>query len=309
MLGWRVPSAVATETRSLRCSGFQPNDIVAYAFAKTSFNPIRSLIYPKRIDFSYLFKSETFANAAVVPTDGQYYITADPPFAETEILPGVPDTDEFDQYCCVEPDNALLTLPFTVSESTYAVIVVGITANYVASGTPPHAFISVPPDPENPQLYVRVYREEPDRHLVIVGEILIGLPEWSSMLPYTQYQHFRVTVPLIAGRKHILTLHHAARVRWANSRGGIYTSLSGGGGMGVSLAFILNRTTIPIVPAEAFYADVNGDGAVDDSDLLIILSSIGQQCQPQPCVEDINGDGVVDDADLLVILSNIGLEY
>lgn len=306
VLSWTVPSAVATETCFRECRGFQPNIVNAYASATTSFNPVRSLIHPKRIDFSYLFKSETFSNAAVVPRDGQYDITVDPPFGGTRILPGVPYGDEFDP---IEPDNALLTLPFTVTESTYAVVSIGITANYVATGAPPPAAISVPPDPENPQLIVRVYREEPDSQLTIVGSIVIVLPEWGSTLPYTQYWHARLTVPLVANRRHILTLSHFARVTWINTRGGIYTSLSGGGGMGVSLVFVLNRTTIPIAPMEAFYADLNADGVVDDGDLIAILLSFGQQCQEQPCVEDINGDGAVDDADLLIVLSNIGFEY
>ncbi len=48
--------------------------------------------------------------------------------------------------------------------------------------------------------------------------------------------------------------------------------------------------------------DVNGDGCVDDSDLLAVLFAFGGQGG----AEDINGDGVVDDADLLVVLFNFG---
>jgi hypothetical protein len=50
--------------------------------------------------------------------------------------------------------------------------------------------------------------------------------------------------------------------------------------------------------------DVNGDGCVDDADLLAVLFAFGQTGSGQP--EDVNGDGVVDDADLLTVLFNFG---
>ncbi|GIV06418.1 MAG: hypothetical protein KatS3mg016_1993 [Fimbriimonadales bacterium] len=48
--------------------------------------------------------------------------------------------------------------------------------------------------------------------------------------------------------------------------------------------------------------DVNGDGVVDDADLLIVLFNFGGNDSSA----DVNGDGVVDDADLLIILFNFG---
>lgn len=50
--------------------------------------------------------------------------------------------------------------------------------------------------------------------------------------------------------------------------------------------------------------DVNGDGYVDDTDLLKVLFAFGQTGSNLP--EDLNGDGVVDDADLLLVLLNFG---
>jgi hypothetical protein len=50
--------------------------------------------------------------------------------------------------------------------------------------------------------------------------------------------------------------------------------------------------------------DVNGDGCVDDADLLSVLFAFGQTGSGLP--EDVNGDGVVDDADLLEVLFNFG---
>ena len=50
--------------------------------------------------------------------------------------------------------------------------------------------------------------------------------------------------------------------------------------------------------------DVNGDGCVDDADLLAVLFAFGQTGTGLP--EDVNCDGVVDDADLLTVLFNFG---
>mgnify|MGYP003881121087 CR=1 FL=1 len=50
--------------------------------------------------------------------------------------------------------------------------------------------------------------------------------------------------------------------------------------------------------------DVNGDGCVDDSDLLAVLLAFGNTGSNLPA--DLNGDRVVDDADLLLVLLNFG---
>jgi hypothetical protein len=50
--------------------------------------------------------------------------------------------------------------------------------------------------------------------------------------------------------------------------------------------------------------DVNGDGCVDDADLLAVLLAFGQSGSGLP--EDLNGDGIVDNADLLEVLFNFG---
>jgi hypothetical protein len=50
--------------------------------------------------------------------------------------------------------------------------------------------------------------------------------------------------------------------------------------------------------------DVNGDGCVDDADLLAVLFAFGQTCSD--CSEDLSEDGTIDDADLLMILFNFG---
>jgi hypothetical protein len=50
--------------------------------------------------------------------------------------------------------------------------------------------------------------------------------------------------------------------------------------------------------------DTNGDGCVDDADLLAVLFAFGQT--GSGLAEDINCDGVVDDADLLSVLFAFG---
>jgi dipeptidyl aminopeptidase/acylaminoacyl peptidase len=48
------------------------------------------------------------------------------------------------------------------------------------------------------------------------------------------------------------------------------------------------------------YGDVNGDGCVDDLDLLAVLNAFGST----ESAPDVDGDGRVDDADLLIVLFN-----
>ncbi len=59
-------------------------------------------------------------------------------------------------------------------------------------------------------------------------------------------------------------------------------------------------------PPDPIPGDINGDGVVDSSDLLILLSAWGECADPDDCPADINGDGVVDASDLLILLSNWG---
>jgi hypothetical protein len=52
-----------------------------------------------------------------------------------------------------------------------------------------------------------------------------------------------------------------------------------------------------------YLSDVNGDGCIDDADLLQVLLRFGETWDGG---EDINWDGIVDDADLLMLLMDIG---
>ncbi len=50
--------------------------------------------------------------------------------------------------------------------------------------------------------------------------------------------------------------------------------------------------------------DLNYDGSVDQSDVLLLLQSWGSCGDPALCPADLNGDGVVDVSDLLIMLNN-----
>jgi probable HAF family extracellular repeat protein len=54
------------------------------------------------------------------------------------------------------------------------------------------------------------------------------------------------------------------------------------------------------------HGDTNGDGCIDDSDLLAVLFAFGTPGTGLTRHEDINKDGIVDDADLLEVLFAFG---
>jgi hypothetical protein len=61
------------------------------------------------------------------------------------------------------------------------------------------------------------------------------------------------------------------------------------------------------LPAPGIPGDLNGDGVVNVSDLLILLGAWGP-CPSggEPCPADLNGDGSVNVSDLLILLGNWG---
>jgi len=72
----------------------------------------------------------------------------------------------------------------------------------------------------------------------------------------------------------------------------------------VEAAIDLLRVTITSCDETGLIGDLNGDGIVDSSDLLLMLSAWGP-CDPEaPCPADLTGDGNVTSADLLLLLSN-----
>jgi hypothetical protein len=63
-----------------------------------------------------------------------------------------------------------------------------------------------------------------------------------------------------------------------------------------------NFTDVRVIAQVGPEGDVNGDGCVDDADLLIVLFNFGNAGGQG----DVNGDNIVDDADLLIVLFNFG---
>ncbi len=68
--------------------------------------------------------------------------------------------------------------------------------------------------------------------------------------------------------------------------------------------YIVYIDDVETVVEQSIPGDVNGDGCVDDADLLAVLFAFGQT--GSGLAEDVNDDGVVDDADLLTVLFNFG---
>ena len=63
-----------------------------------------------------------------------------------------------------------------------------------------------------------------------------------------------------------------------------------------------NFTDVRVIAQVGPEGDVNGDGCVDDADLLIVLFNFGNAGGQG----DVNNDNIVDDADLLIVLFNFG---
>jgi len=63
-----------------------------------------------------------------------------------------------------------------------------------------------------------------------------------------------------------------------------------------------NITDVRVIAQVGSEGDVNGDGCVDDADLLIVLFNFGNAGGQG----DVNNDNIVDDADLLIVLFNFG---
>jgi uncharacterized delta-60 repeat protein len=73
---------------------------------------------------------------------------------------------------------------------------------------------------------------------------------------------------------------------------------------GASTTLVIQRTYGQTTPACYLPSDTNGDGVVDDADLLNVLFDFGSA--PTCAHTDINFDGIVDDADLLQVLFDFG---
>jgi len=77
-----------------------------------------------------------------------------------------------------------------------------------------------------------------------------------------------------------------------------------GGGFELAGGFWTGGDSEPIPPCEI--TDLNCDGVVNVSDLLILLGAWGPCAKPDDCPADLNADAVVNVSDLLILLSNWG---
>jgi len=135
---------------------------------------------------------------------------------------------------------------------------------------------------------------------------------------------FDDTVHLAAGRIYALYLVTAsddwvtASSETVNAPAIVSASCSGTGGTAAVITLLYDECTQSYVTPEVIRSDVNGDGCVDDADLLAVLFCFGTlvnvgegdiNLRTDCLAADVNMDGIVDDADLLTILWNMGICY
>lgn len=75
---------------------------------------------------------------------------------------------------------------------------------------------------------------------------------------------------------------------------------------GMSAPIVMDSSMIDISGTEPIPGDVNGDGVVNVSDLLIMISQWGECPTSGDCLSDVNGDGYVSVTDLLIAIGNWG---
>ncbi len=75
---------------------------------------------------------------------------------------------------------------------------------------------------------------------------------------------------------------------------------------GMSVPVVMDSSMIEVDGTEPILGDVNGDGVVNVSDLLIMISEWGQCPTTGDCPADLNDDGYVSVTDLLIAIGNWG---
>ena len=95
-----------------------------------------------------------------------------------------------------------------------------------------------------------------------------------------------------------------SNIQRANLDGSNVQEIITGFGEPAGIAFGISQTPGTGTSATRPSSDVNGDGKVNNTDLMLVAASLGQSPPGNPRV-DVNRDGTVNAADLIVVISNL----
>lgn len=95
-----------------------------------------------------------------------------------------------------------------------------------------------------------------------------------------------------------------SKIQRANLDGSNVQEILTGFGEPTSIAFGTTQTPSTGTAATRSASDINADGKVNNTDLMLVAAALGQNTPVNPRV-DVNGDGTVNAADLIVIIWNL----